>query len=144
MGGLGANLSFAIMLLSRRLRQERAEPGSGSLAQGSALGTLYSSDGLTIGELARAERVKPSTMTVAVDRLQRDGYVRRANDSRDKRLVRVEITEAGRQMVEHGRSDKAAFLERRMQEFGPSDRATLRRAVELLLALAASDIESPA
>jgi DNA-binding MarR family transcriptional regulator len=133
-GSLAARLRYAANLLGRRLRVEWDAPIS--LSQASALRTLYPERELTIGELARIELVQPATMTAAVDRLERRGYVRRRPDRKDKRMVRVGITAAGRSVVELARSHETAFLEQRLAELSDSERATLDAAIDILLSFA--------
>jgi DNA-binding MarR family transcriptional regulator len=45
-------------------------------------------------------QVHPTSVTSAVDRLEKQGYVERLRDDDDKRVVRASITEAGRAIVE--------------------------------------------
>ena len=51
-----------------------------------------------IGELGRNARVKRSTITDMVDRLERDGIAERYRDDRDRRVVKVRLTETGKRM----------------------------------------------
>jgi DNA-binding MarR family transcriptional regulator len=52
-------------------------------------------DGATPGYLAERMRVTPSTITGLTDRLVRQDFIRRDEDSKDRRLVRLHITENG-------------------------------------------------
>lgn len=45
-------------------------------------------------------QVHPTSVTSAVDRLERQGYVDRVRDEGDKRVVRASITDAGRAVVD--------------------------------------------
>ncbi len=45
-------------------------------------------------------QVHPTSVTSAVDRLERQGYVERLRRDEDKRVVRASITAAGREVVE--------------------------------------------
>ena len=49
------------------------------------------------GDLARLARVEAQTMSRTVDRLEREGLVRRAPDPRDRRRHVLTVTDAGRQ-----------------------------------------------
>jgi len=51
----------------------------------------------TAGEVARAAGLSSGAMTAALDRLERVGYVRRTADERDRRVVRVELTDLARE-----------------------------------------------
>ncbi|WP_338602409.1 MarR family transcriptional regulator [Sulfolobus tengchongensis] len=52
--------------------------------------------------LANRYFVTQSAITVAVDRLESNGLVRRIRDSKDRRVVVVEITEKGREILKEG------------------------------------------
>src|SRR5947207_15993150 len=80
---LASRLRLVLARLGRRLRQETSEGLSPSML--SALATLQRSPGLTLGELATVERVKPSSVTVMVGRLGEAGLVSRRPDPVDGR-----------------------------------------------------------
>ncbi|MBI5289505.1 MAG: MarR family transcriptional regulator [Chloroflexi bacterium] len=59
------------------------------------LWALRDEDGLPVGALAEQLGVNPSTITGHVDRLVRQGLVRREEDAGDRRIVRNYLTEEG-------------------------------------------------
>jgi DNA-binding MarR family transcriptional regulator len=59
------------------------------------LWALRDEDGLPVGTLAEHLGVNPSTITGHVDRLVRQGLVRREEDTADRRIVRNYLTEDG-------------------------------------------------
>lgn len=63
--------------------------------QASILDHLDEIDPTTVNDLARHMGVTPATMSLAIDRLERKGYVARARDSGDRRRVHVRLTSAG-------------------------------------------------
>jgi DNA-binding MarR family transcriptional regulator len=63
--------------------------------QASILDHLDEIDPTTVNELARHMGVTPATMSLAIDRVERKGYVARARDSTDRRRVHVRLTSAG-------------------------------------------------
>jgi len=52
----------------------------------------------SIGELRKNARVKRSTISVMVDRLERDGIAERFREDGDRRIVKVRLTEKGRKV----------------------------------------------
>ncbi|MEV6701582.1 MarR family transcriptional regulator [Streptomyces sp. NPDC051453] len=81
---------------------------------------------MTMREIARSAAVDPSAATVAIDRLERRGLVRREGHPEDKRRKVVHLTDLGRQT--------AAAAERILTEpprgfadLDPADLATLAR-----------------
>src|SRR3990172_6158182 len=61
---------------------------------------LRAEDGASAGALAERLKVTPSTLTRIVDRLVRQGLVRRETDGDDRRLVRHCLTPSGVRTVE--------------------------------------------
>ena len=82
--------------LEQRLEAALAEVGL-SMAKGGALRALAAAaEPLTLSELAGRMRCVRSNITQLVDRLEKDGLVRRVNDSADRRVRRASLTPAGR------------------------------------------------
>jgi len=61
---------------------------------------LAARDGLKSSEVAARGWWTPGTVTSVVDTLVRDGYVERRREAADRRVVRLHITDTGRQKVE--------------------------------------------
>jgi len=62
------------------------------------LESLWREDGLTPGELAQRIGVETPTVTRAAQRMEATGLVRRNPDPEDARLVRVYLTDRGREV----------------------------------------------
>lgn len=98
-----------------------------------ALRALATSDGLTVGELAGRMYLHISTVSSLLDRLCGRGLVLRSRDLRDRRVVRLAITPAGKALVrrapEPPRSKLPGGLERlRGAELHQMSRALSRLA----------------
>jgi DNA-binding MarR family transcriptional regulator len=79
-------------------RQHVHDPATGarlSAKQASILDHLDTVAPTTLTDLSAHMGVTAGTMSVAVDRLVREGYVRRAWDDRDGRRVQLRLTDAG-------------------------------------------------
>jgi DNA-binding MarR family transcriptional regulator len=63
--------------------------------QASILDHLDEIDGITLNALARHMGVTPATMSLAIDRLEKKGYVIRLRDTVDRRRVQLRLTSAG-------------------------------------------------
>lgn len=63
--------------------------------QAPLLFTLKKKDGQSQKELSKKLSVTPATITVMVQRMEKNGYVRRENDEKDKRISRIFINEKG-------------------------------------------------
>lgn len=68
---------------------------------------------LTMCELASGEGCAPSNITQKMDRLEREGLVRRVPDPADRRVVLAEVTPLGRKKAEAARE----IVERHAREF---------------------------
>ncbi len=128
---LASRIRLVVTRLARRLRQQ-ADLAGISPTQIAALSTIERSGPMTLGALAKVEQVAPPTITAAVDRLEDQGLLKRQVDTVDRRVVRVEVTVAGRKLLEKSRSRKNAYLERRLRDLSSADRATLERAAQIL------------
>jgi DNA-binding MarR family transcriptional regulator len=63
-----------------------------------------------IGELGKNARVKSSTITDMVDRLERDGIAERFKENGDRRVIKVRLTEKGKKI-------RLEFTLKRRKEF---------------------------
>jgi DNA-binding MarR family transcriptional regulator len=137
--GLAAELRVAVMRLRRRLANERHPANELSLGQMAVLALLFREDEQTIGQLARAERVQPPSMTRTVNCLEELGLVVRQGAERDGRLVVVTLADRGREVLLADRRRRDAWLAQRLAELDPDEREALRRAAPVLARLAHSD-----
>ena len=64
-----------------------------------ALKTISKNGSLPLGELSKKMYLHPSTITGVVDRLEKKGYVLRNRSEGDRRIVNVQLTQAGRRLV---------------------------------------------
>jgi DNA-binding MarR family transcriptional regulator len=127
---LAGRLRLAVTRLARQMRQQTDTGLSPTL-----LATLASVEGagpLTLGDLALREQVAPPTITKAVGALEEQGLVARIVDPGDRRVARVEITPAGRQLLERIRTEKNVWLDRRLGSLDPDDLRRLLDAIEAL------------
>lgn len=69
-----------------------------TISQCHALGEVATQEGLTSGELASRLGIDPSAVTRISDALVQQGLVRRKTDPSDRRMVRLVLTEAGRDL----------------------------------------------
>ena len=116
------------------LRQQRKEDDASSLSAPrlSALSVVVFGGPLTLGELARAEQVKPPTMTRIVTGLEKDGLVERKDDPRDKRLTHIEVTPKGRKVLAAGRARRVERLASAVAKLEGKELAELDRGIQLL------------
>jgi MarR family transcriptional regulator, organic hydroperoxide resistance regulator len=59
---------------------------------------LWEQDGQTVGELGQKLFLQSNTLTPMLKRLETLGYIKRTRNSADERQVRINLTEAGRNL----------------------------------------------
>src|SRR4051795_6843107 len=95
---LADRLHSAAIHLLRRLRRE--DDASGLPApQLSALSVIVFGGPITLGDLARAEQVRPPTISKLIVGLEQQGLVEREVDATDRRVVRVHATARGTKVL---------------------------------------------
>src|SRR6266571_5953316 len=127
---LAARLRLAVARLGRRLRQEAGGPLSPSMV--SALATIERQGEITLGDLAAAERVQPSSVTSMVGKLEAAGHAVRRPDPADGRVTWIRLTAQGKRLLEREQARKNAFLARRLGRLDQKQVAALAAAVDVL------------
>jgi DNA-binding MarR family transcriptional regulator len=87
---------------------------------------------MRVTDLARAEQVKPPTMTRIVAALEAEGLVRRRRVSDDARAATLEATPRGVRVMQEGRRRRVARLAAGLERLDPRDLDLLARAAGLI------------
>ena len=116
---------------ARRKRGEAGEAGSRplSLSQFTVLQAVEEEDDATVTALARAASVAVPTVTRMLAGLERDGIVERHRVDHDRRIVRVRLTPAGRDLMAEKRT---WILERQRAVYDGLTAAERRAATPLM------------
>lgn len=115
----------------RRVRTQDVVSGLGP-ARLSALSVVVFGGPLTLGELARAEQVRPPTMSRLVSALARAGLVTRSRVGSDARRLRIAATAKGARLLAQGRQRRIAHLARLLRNLQPEEREMLVVAAALI------------
>lgn len=67
--------------------------------QFNALLVLREHPGITMGEICEKLFLACSTATDLIDRMEKSGYLNRKRDPQDRRVIRLSITEKGKQVI---------------------------------------------
>jgi DNA-binding MarR family transcriptional regulator len=100
-----------------------------SLTAASTLRILETGGPQRLSELAAKEGVTQPAMTQVVSRLERDALAVRGADPHDGRVVLVDITAAGRDLLRHRRTARAGKLFALLDTLSPADRAAIMAAI---------------
>lgn len=99
-----------------------------SITQYRALVVLASRGPQRPGDLAQTLGVDPSTATRLCDRLARKGLISRRRPGRDRREVRVDLSAAGRDLVDRVTTRRRQEIRRILAVVDAAERAALVRA----------------
>jgi DNA-binding MarR family transcriptional regulator len=103
---IAGRLRLVMSALLRRVRDVRSFP----LTQAAVLHTLDREGAMSIGDLARDQRVRPQSMAQVVGELEQGGFVDRAPDSTDRRRVLISITPTGDAALVDERRERDGWL----------------------------------
>ncbi|MEO8971410.1 MAG: MarR family transcriptional regulator, partial [Ktedonobacteraceae bacterium] len=79
--------------------EEQNKPYVVTPPQWGLLALLSESDSLTIGSISLKRGLDPPTVTGIVNRLENNGLVERRHDKEDRRVVKVYLTDEGRDII---------------------------------------------
>jgi DNA-binding MarR family transcriptional regulator len=85
---------------------------------------------MTVGELAKAEGMKPPSMTQIVQRMEEAGWVYRPSGS--TRGSTVQATDAGSALIEQANVQRNAMIMARLAVLSSADRTRLEAALPVL------------
>lgn len=134
-------LSLSITRLARVLRQK--ESGRLPPAAASMYAIIVRDGPISLGDLAAAEGVSPSTVTKIVNKLETQGLIDRLIDPADGRVHLVRLSARGRRHIEAYRSKRNAWLAKQFAELNDAERAGLEVTLEVFEKLLAPDGSDP-
>lgn len=91
------------------------------------LNVLNQRDGQIQKDLAKNLKIKPATVTVIIQRAEKNGFVRREQDKNDQRVLRVFITEKGKEMCKKADIMWAQLEEDTFENLTMEEKIILRR-----------------
>jgi MarR family 2-MHQ and catechol resistance regulon transcriptional repressor len=99
--------------------------GDLTYSQFAVLESLYHLGSMTQGDVSAKVLKSGSNMTTVIDNLERDGLVRRARDDKDRRVIYIHLTDAGRSRLEAVLPGHVAALVDEFSVLSPSEQDTL-------------------
>lgn len=131
-----AALRSALLRLGRRLRYQTLGDGDLSATEMAVLGRIGRCGPMAPSALARAEHVRPPSMTKVIENLEGRGLVRRDPHPTDGRQCLISRTGEGEAFAAETRRRRTAWLVEQMADLSPEDRAVLLAAAPVLDRLA--------
>jgi len=126
-----------LLVLARLLRANlarRLTESDASMPTWAVLSALNKDEGVSQRQLGDECRLEGPTITRHLDLLEYRGLVRRERDRRDRRIMRVRFTPAGKRYYAELEQTAADFDESMRSVLTPQDHAGLTNAIERLMA----------
>ncbi len=102
--------------------------------QFTALLSLIDAGEITMGDLCQKLYLACSTVTDLIDRMEKNGYVERFKDSKDRRVIRLRVMPGGWAVYEDVIKTRKAYLESVLSHLGEPERRQLITSLELVYA----------
>lgn len=128
---LADRLNSAAIHLLRQVRVQDSATGIAP-ARLSALSVLVFGGAMSLNNLAKAEQVRPPTMSRIVDALESAGLVRRTVNPQDRRAVVLEATEKGAAILWQGRKRRVKFLAKHLSRLSEQERKQIDGAIKAI------------
>lgn len=128
---LADRLHGAAIHLLRLVRVQDVASGIGP-ARLSALSVVVFGGPVSLHDLARAEQVRPPTMSRIVDALEQDGLARRRVNEQDRRAVIIEATAKGVKVLQKGRRRRVKFLAMHLSRLNRAELLEVERALQFI------------
>jgi DNA-binding MarR family transcriptional regulator len=112
------------------LVKKRLQPFGLTNLQYLILETLWLQDGLTAGELGAILAIDKATLSGVLDRMTEGGWIEKKEDERDRRAVRVMLTDKSRSMKEALRQERQAANDELLSCFSVEEKVLLRRLLK--------------
>lgn len=130
---LGYRIKLLSMLLSRTF-QERLDPYGLTPFHWVVLCCLWQEDGLATSSIGERLQQVGGTLTGVLDRMEERGLVRRERDTRDRRIWRIWLTEAGKDLEQVLPPIAREIREQAMAGMSESERELFSRLIDQAIA----------
>lgn len=131
------SIGYRIKLLSQLLGrnfQEQLEPLGLTPFHWVVLCCLWEEDGLATSAIGDKLQQVGGTLTGVLDRMEERGLIRRERDPNDRRMVRIWLTEIGKELATVLPPIALEFLEQIMTGFSASEREQFSQFIDRAIA----------
>lgn len=105
-----------------------------TIGQWAVLMFLWAKDGITQTELSRQVAIEDATMVRTIDRMERDGLVRRVRNTQDRRQLKIFLTDKGRSLRDLLVPCALAVNTTAMQDFTDAEQQQLQAFLRRMIA----------
>ena len=99
-----------------------AKAGFRSRSDFAVLEVLLHKGPLTVNTIGKKVLLTSGSITTAIQRLEKQGWVQRSRDSGDRRKVTIELTDVGRERITSSFAEHAARLEEAFAPLSPAEK----------------------
>ena len=111
--------------------------------QFNALLTLRDNADMTMGELCEKLMLACSTATDLIDRMEKNGFLVRNRDAQDRRVIRLAVSEKGRQVITEVMSARRRYVASMLQKLTEEEQTQLAQSLDRLHSLMFSEKVNP-
>lgn len=97
-----------------------------------ALQYLITEENITIGELSNKMYLACSTITDLVDRMEKNGLVKRVRDNKDRRVVRIIVLEKGHEIINEVLHARRQYLGNVLQDLSNEEKDNILKSIEMV------------
>jgi DNA-binding MarR family transcriptional regulator len=126
-------VSYAFSEALRICCEEQNKPYAVTPPQWGLLVLLDESDGLTIGTISLKRGADAPTVTGIVNRLEHNGLVERRHDKEDRRVVKVYLTDEGRDITRYLYAAMETFNEILTRTLSEDEQKHLRTQLQQII-----------
>ena len=130
------HLSDLLLQLRRKLNERTKEHTLKYELTGSQLEVLWfiGSHGKTsMDGIANYLNVKPPSVTAMIDKMEREGYVKRTQSTRDRRIMNVTLSPKIQKEFAYVKAQKEATFNELMDRLSDTDKQELERILTILI-----------
>ena len=132
---LASELRTTFGNLKRKIRQQ-GEQNDFTSSQTAVILRLEKDGPLTVSSLARAEGMRPQSMSAVIAPLEEGGFLARTADPNDGRKSLLSLTKACNRLMEDGRAARQDWLAQAIhQQLSPQEQKQVSAAIRLLARL---------
>jgi len=107
---LASSLRATVSALRKRLRKQSYSIDTYSMTEITTISLLYKEGPLLPSELAARTKVKPQSMSQILNKIEKQGIIKRTPSKEDGRKTYISLTVSGKEIVEHTRYERDEWL----------------------------------
>jgi DNA-binding MarR family transcriptional regulator len=137
---LASSLRATVSALRKRLRKQAYSVDTYSMTEIATISLLYKEGLLFPSELAALTKVRPQSMSQILNKLEKQGIIKKIPSKEDRRKTYISLTASGREVVEHTRYERDEWLAKTIETtLTEKEKKTIEEAIVILNKLAEAE-----